>query len=122
MLRMENLPIDHVIVSSSKGFVASGTDIFVLLQILGLGEASDEEDATLPCGIANRGNTCFFAVVMQSLFHIPSFRSAILSFDECTECSDAGALRATAELRRLFVEMTESPNYSRRPLWTSMTF
>ena len=37
------------------------------------------------------------------------------SFDESTECSDAGALRATAELRRLFVEMTESPNYAVDP-------
>ena len=66
------------------------------------------DDTALPCGICNRGNTCYMASVVHSLFFVPSFREAILCFTDAEQsvASSTGrsevAIKFTAALRNLF--------------------
>ena len=38
-------------------------------------------DETIPSGLKNIGNTCYFASLMQVFFHLPNIQEKILTFD-----------------------------------------
>lgn len=35
----------------------------------------------MPSGLKNVGNTCYFASLMQALFHLPNIQEKIINFD-----------------------------------------
>uniref|UniRef100_H2YB36 Ubiquitin carboxyl-terminal hydrolase n=1 Tax=Ciona savignyi TaxID=51511 RepID=H2YB36_CIOSA len=66
-----------------------------------------------PVGLKNVGNSCWFSVVVQSLFHIPVFRSIILKFgptliNPSLSPETKRNLRLMQELRCLFALMITS--------------
>lgn len=68
----------------------------------------------VPVGLKNIGNSCWFNVVIQPLFHIPVFRDLILNFsengdvDEHMEESQKSSRQLVPALRKLFSLMIGS--------------
>ncbi|KNC53974.1 ubiquitin carboxyl-terminal hydrolase [Thecamonas trahens ATCC 50062] len=72
------------------------------------------DDPSLPVGLKNIGNTCYVNSLMQTYFHLPVLRYAVLSFEpapedyailDAMELSDdtaTNALRFVQEMQRLF--------------------
>jgi ubiquitin C-terminal hydrolase len=42
-------------------------------------------DGDVPSGLKNVGNTCYFASLMQALFHLPNIQEKILNYDVKTQ-------------------------------------
>ncbi|KAK7074616.1 Ubiquitin carboxyl-terminal hydrolase 28, partial [Halocaridina rubra] len=68
----------------------------------------------VPVGLKNIGNSCWFNVIIQPLFHIPVFRELILSFsqnldpDEQMEETQKASRQLVPALRKLFALMIGS--------------
>lgn len=70
-----------------------------------------------PVGLRNIGNSCWFSVVIQALFHLPAFRNRILTWDMdfCSEPQPSTSQGETSqreefmsELRKLFALLLAS--------------
>ena len=65
-----------------------------------------------PVGLKNVGQTCWFSAVIQSLFHLPVFRSLVLNFSppeqEGGSEKERRNLEFMAELRKLFALLLSS--------------
>lgn len=71
-----------------------------------------ERNGDWPVGLKNVGQTCWFSAVIQSLFHLPVFRSLVLNFSPpdqqgCAERQNKN-LEFMAELRKLFALLLSS--------------
>lgn len=74
-----------------------------------------QRENSWPVGLKNVGNTCWFSAVIQSLYHLPTFRHMVLSFipprylkNACEETENSKEHRNLlfmAELRALFALM-----------------
>lgn len=68
----------------------------------------------VPVGLKNIGNSCWFNVIIQPLFHIPAFRDMILNFsqdvdiDEQMEETQKSSRQLVPALRKLFALMIGS--------------
>lgn len=56
-----------------------------------------QRDMSMPAGLKNIGNTCYFASLIQALFFLPNIQEKILCFDEST----LGRLQQTIEDKNL---------------------
>ncbi|XP_071842201.1 ubiquitin carboxyl-terminal hydrolase 25-like isoform X2 [Apostichopus japonicus] len=74
-----------------------------------------QRENSWPVGLKNVGNTCWFSAVIQSLYHLPTFRHMVLSFippcylknagEETENSKEHRNLLFMAELRALFALM-----------------
>ncbi|XP_066949055.1 ubiquitin carboxyl-terminal hydrolase 28-like isoform X1 [Macrobrachium rosenbergii] len=73
-----------------------------------------KRQAGVPVGLKNIGNSCWFNVIIQPLFHIPVFRDMILNFsqnvdaDEQMEETQKASRQLVPALRKLFALMIGS--------------
>ena len=65
-----------------------------------------QREGQWPVGLKNVGQTCWFSAVIQSLFHIPTFRTLVLNYTppclEVTSEKRRKILEFMSELRKLF--------------------
>ena len=65
-----------------------------------------QRDGLWPVGLKNVGQTCWFSAVIQSLFHIPAFRTLVLNYtpprQDVTSEKRRKILEFMSELRKLF--------------------
>ncbi|KAL0020878.1 hypothetical protein WJX77_005350 [Trebouxia sp. C0004] len=68
------------------------------------------QDAVLPCGLNNLGNTCYVNSALQCLFMTPIFRNSM--YQIAAPAADDVIL---GHIRRLFVELQSGPRFSADP-------
>jgi len=71
-----------------------------------------QRDGEWPVGLKNVGQTCWFSAVIQSLFHLPAFRTLVLRFTPPQHSPQSDKerkiLEFMSELRKLFVLLLSS--------------
>jgi len=71
-----------------------------------------QRDGEWPVGLKNVGQTCWFSAVIQSLFHLPAFRTLVLNFTPPQHLPQSDKerkiLEFMSELRKLFVLLLSS--------------
>lgn len=71
-----------------------------------------QRDGEWPVGLKNVGQTCWFSAVIQSLFHLPAFRTLVLNFTPPQHLpmsdKERKILEFMSELRKLFVLLLSS--------------
>jgi len=58
----------------------------------------------IPSGLKNIGNTCYFASLIQALYHLPNFQEKILNFDmekHLSELKDIDQSKEMDEVEKL---------------------
>lgn len=60
--------------------------------------ATAERKGGLPTGLANQGNTCYLNSLLQTMYHAPGLRKAVLEAVQEGECGDGVTVAALAKV------------------------